>query len=265
MTEKEYRSNPAISRSDLWKLRESPEKFIWAKEHPADPTPALIFGQIVHKLVLEPELFGDDFALAPDCDRRTKLGRQEWDVFQAGLGDRTVVSPDDFQKASEMAEAIKAHPLASRLLDGRHETPHFWTDLDTGIVCKCRTDAEVEIDGQTWVVDYKTTADASTEGFQREANKYGYDFQAAMYSEGVEADTGERPRFAFVAQEKQPPYAINIFVADEDFVSRGYDIFRELLGLYAECKASGNWYGYLGRENTINILELPAWLREKKE
>lgn len=265
MTEKEYRSHPAISRSELWKIRESPEKFRWKKDHPDEPTPALIFGQIVHKLVLEPDLFGEDFAVAPEVDRRTKLGRQEWEVFQDLLDGRTVVSRDDFQKASEMAEAIKAHPLASRLLDGKHETPHFWTDPDTGEECKCRTDAETGIDGQVWIVDYKTTQDASTEGFQREAHKYGYDFQAAMYSEGLKADTGEIPRFAFVAQEKAPPYAVNIFVADEDFIARGYDIFRELLGLYHDCKETGNWYGYLGADNTINILELPAWLREKNE
>ena len=269
MTEQEYRQNPAISRSELWRLRESPEKFRWSKDHPDEPTPALIFGQLVHKLVLEPDSFGVDFAVAPVGDKRTKAGKEAWEQFLIDARDRTIVSGADHQKATEMAEAIRANPLAARLLGldgrGKHETPHFWTDPDTGEVCKCRTDAETVIDGQIWVVDYKTTADASTEGFQREANRYGYDFQAAMYSEGVEADTGEHPRFAFVAQEKQPPYAINIFVADNDFVVRGYDIFRELLGLYHECKQTGNWYGYLGPDNTVNILELPAWLREKTD
>lgn len=265
MTDREYRDHPAVSRSELWKLRDSPEKFAYYKQHPTEPTPALIFGQMVHKLVLEGDSFDEAFAVAPECDRRTKLGREEWDTFQKFLNDRTVVSPNDFEKAAEMAEAIRTHPLAARLLGGQHETPHFWKDPDTGEFCKCRTDAEVWIDGQLWVVDYKTTADASTEGFQKEANKYGYDFQAAMYSEGVQADTGEVPRFAFVAQEKTPPYAINIFVADEEFVTRGFDIFRELLGLYHECRQTGNWYGYLGADMTVNILQLPAWLREKSE
>ena len=56
MTEKEYREHPAISRSELWKLMESPQKFKWEKEHPETPTPALIFGQAFHKLVLQPEM-----------------------------------------------------------------------------------------------------------------------------------------------------------------------------------------------------------------
>ena len=265
MTEHEYRTHPAVSRSELWKLRESPEKFAWSKTHPAEPTPALIFGQIVHKLVLEREDFLTDFAVAPGSDKRSKLGKEEWETFQATLNGRTVVSTADFLRASEMADAVRAHPLAAKLLAGRHETPHFWTDPDTGEECKCRTDAETVIDGQLWIVDYKTTQDASTEGFQREANKYGYDFQAAMYCEGVQAETGQTPRFAFVAQEKAPPYAINIFVADEEFVARGYDIYRELLGLYHECRTTGNWFGYLGADMTINILQLPRWLREKED
>ena len=41
MTEKEYRQHEGISRSQLWKIRESPEKFKYAMENPEEPTPAL--------------------------------------------------------------------------------------------------------------------------------------------------------------------------------------------------------------------------------
>ena len=263
MTEHEYRSHPAISRSELWKLRETPEKFRYAKDHPEEPTPALLFGQLVHKLVLEPESFFDSFAVTPDVDRRTKDGKEAWAAFVADSADKTIVSANDFAKAQDMAEAVRANPVAARLLDGQHETPHFWIDEDTGEECKCRTDVETRVNGELWIVDYKSTADASVDGFQREANKYGYDFQSAMYSEGLLHETGELPRFAFICQEKAPPYAVNVFVADNEFVQRGYDIFRELIGLYHECKETGNWYGYLGPDNTVNILQLPAWLREK--
>ena len=61
MTEKEYREHPAISRSELWKIRESPEIFKYYKENPEEPTPALIFGQAFHKLALQPESFFDEF------------------------------------------------------------------------------------------------------------------------------------------------------------------------------------------------------------
>ena len=50
MTEKEYREYPAISRSELFKISESPEKFKYYQEHPEEPTPSLIFGQLFHRL-----------------------------------------------------------------------------------------------------------------------------------------------------------------------------------------------------------------------
>ena len=82
MTEKEYRQHEGISRSQLWKIRESPEKFKYAMEHPEEPTPALLFGQMVHKLVLEPDTFDEEFIVAPEVDKRTKEGKAAWAQFE---------------------------------------------------------------------------------------------------------------------------------------------------------------------------------------
>ena len=87
----------------------------------------------------------------------------------------------------------------------------------------------------------------------------------AMYSEAVKANGGEDPLFVFIAQEKTAPYAVNILQADEGFVRRGYDLFRELIGTYHDCKVKDNWWGYLGPENVINNLALPAWLAKEVE
>jgi hypothetical protein len=111
----------------------------------------------------------------------------------------------------------------------------------------------------------KTAESAATENFTRDAVKYGYDFQSAMYTTGVERNTGNKYLFVFVVIEKKPPYAINILQADELFVRRGYDIFRELIGVYHDCKITNQWYGYLGKFNQINSLALPAWLAKEVE
>ena len=49
MTEKEYREHPAVSRSELWRISESPEKFKFYRDNPQEPTPTLIFGQLFHR------------------------------------------------------------------------------------------------------------------------------------------------------------------------------------------------------------------------
>ena len=265
MTEREYRSAEGVSRSQLWRLHEgSPEKFKYEEEHPEEPTPALIFGQMVHKLVLEPETFNDEFAVAPDVDRRTKEGKVAWDLFMEMNGEKTIVKSADYDKACGMRNALLEVDLVTKLLSGKHEVPLFWTDEMTGETCKVRLDCFTPLSNGAVVIDYKTTSDASTESFMRSAINYGYDFQAAMYSEAVKRTMDKDVVFYFIAQEKEPPYAFNVLAADDRLVRRGYDMFRELLGIYHECKVTGNWYGYMGIENQINLLELPAWLNEDK-
>lgn len=265
MTEKEYRQSEGISRSELWRLRESPEKFKWFQEHPEPSTPALIFGAAVHKLLLEPDTFDAEFAVAPECDRRTKDGKEAYGAFLPTADGKDIISLADYKAAAEMAQKALETPFVKKLLDGEREKPFYWVDDLTGEACKIRVDCISTIGGKPVIVDYKTAADASTDGFTRSVLNYGYDFQAGMYCEGVEKVTGQKPLFVFVAQEKTAPYAVNILQADDLMVQRGCDIFRELIGTYHECKQTGNWFGYLGAYSVINNLSLPAWLAKEME
>lgn len=263
MTEHEYRQHPAISRSELWRMHESPEKFKYYRDHPPEPTPALLFGQVVHKLMLQPETFDDDFAVAPNIDRRTRDGKEAYSAFLTASEGKSIVTPEMYETAQRMAQRALQEPFVAKLLNGQKEVPFFWTDEDTGIDCKCRVDCLSEIGENLIIVDYKSCTDASNDSFMRDAMKYGYTLQSAMYSEGVERSTGRKPLFVFIAQEKTEPYSINIFQAEEAFVRYGYDQFREYIGTYKYCMKTGNWYGPLGRDGIVNTLSLPAWVAKE--
>lgn len=265
MTEKEYRQHPAVSRSQLFRLRESPEKFKYYEDNPEPPTPALIFGQLLHAMVLQPETVDKEFAEAPNVDRRTTKGKAEWAAFEAYAKDKTVVTSDMGDAAVEMSLKLEKDEFVKKLLNGDKEVPFFWTDELTGEECKCRADCVSNVNGIDIIVDLKTAECAETDTFMRHAIKYGYNLQAAMYSEGVRKCTGKEYAFVFIVIEKKPPYAINILQADKTFITHGYDMFRELIGTYHECKVTGNWWGYLGKHNIINNLALPAYLAKEIE
>ena len=265
MTEKEYRKHPAISRSELFKISESPEKFKYYREHPEEPTPALVFGQLFHAMALTPDTVREQFAVMPNIDRRTKAGKEAFAEFEASAEGKTVVSVDMVEQATAMCEALNRNEFVEKLLKGEKEKPFFWTDEMTNEECKCRTDVLTEVGGNLIIVDLKSTDNAETEAFMRSAIKYGYDLQSAMYSKGVEINTGKKPLFVFVAIEKKPPYAINILQADQLLIRRGYDLFREYIGIYHDCKQTDNWYGYLGKFNQINNLALPSYLAKEVE
>lgn len=261
MTNAEYHAHPAISKSSLFKISESPEKFRYYMDHPHVDTPTLIFGSAFHKAVLEPDDFDSEFVVAPNVDRRTKTGKETWQEFVASAVGKSVITQDDMSVISGMAESVMANKYARMLIESsQHEQSFFWCDDLTGEECKCRPDILLDKPSIHIIADLKTCNDASTDGFMRDAIKYGYHLQAAMYTDGVKANTGNQYQFVFIAVEKQPPYAVNVLQADDLFVKYGTDVFREYIGIYHECKLSGNWWGYNGFSGVINNLGVPSWI-----
>lgn len=268
MTEQDYNKAEGIRRSELTKFAQSPAHAKYAMENPSEPTPAMILGTATHAYILEPDTFGEQFMVA-DFDARTKEGKAlKQEAMDKGL---TLITRENMDKIEAMAEAIRNNPYASRLLKGAHETSHFWIDRETGETCKCRTDCETDINGTHYIVDLKTCANASMEEFVRDALKFGYFVQAAMYTEGVRETTGQDSVFVFVAIEKDPPYAVNVLQCGENEIRLGmngnsrYMGFRTLMDLYHKCKVEDKWPGYEGFDNLIYDIKLPKWMQEEPE
>lgn len=207
MTEEYYNKRKGVRRSDLWKLKRSPAHFKYGVEHPVEQTPAMAFGSAVHMAVLEPRRFRKEYVLA-DFDARTKAGKElKQQYLEQG---KTLLSVEQGEMIDGIVKAIEKNPYAKRLLKGKHETAHFWTDPETGEKCKCKTDCETDIGDVHYIVDLKTCGNADPDEFVRDAVKFGYFMQAAMYCEGVKCDTGKESVFVFVAVEKDPPYCVNV-------------------------------------------------------
>lgn len=265
MTNKEYREHEGISRSDLFKISKSPMHFKYEMDNPPEQSNALKFGIALHAYVLERETFENEFAVVPKCDRRTKEGKQVYSDFIANSEGKILVDSEDMEKIIAMADSIDKSPFAKILLRGAKEQSFFWTDELTGEKCKCRPDILTEISDTTIIADVKSCENAQTDVFMRKAIEYGYDMQAAMYCEGVEANIKKKCLFVFIAVEKTAPYAVNILQADKYVMLRGMDKFREYLGIYHDCKEKGNWYGYNGFSGEINNMSLPAWILKDYE
>lgn len=263
-----YHASAPISKSRLWEMRKTPLYFKWYEEHRSEmpKTDALVIGSAFHKLVLEPEEFDSEFAVCPTVDRRTKAGKEEFAAFQQNAEGKSVLMDWMFDQVKAMAETVRSHPMAGFLTtDGEVETSIYFTDNLTGVECKVRPDIIKTINGKRIIVDLKSCRSASLDDFRKDAINMGYDLQAAMYREGVKAETGEECDFVFVAVEKEPPYMINIIQCDELLLKRGGDLYREYLGMYKECSETGNWYGYNGAFGIINNMSLPSWLASQYE
>jgi len=215
-------------------------------------------GTALHTHVLELDQWDQQIAVAPQCDRRTKAGKEAFASFEADAAGKTVITADDAEVVMAMGRSIMRHPGAAMLLGlpGKAETTHMWTDATYGVDCKCRPDYLTD-DGSI-MVDLKTTRDASPRGFRRSIADYRYHCQAGWYLNGVEQATGKRPdQFIFICVETTAPYACAVYAADAEMIERGYQRAMEDLGKLAVCKAADNWPSY---SDQIEPIGLPGWM-----
>lgn len=285
ISNKEYREKEGISSSDLKKMVKSMASFHYYKEHPEDSdSEALLFGRAYHKLMLEPDDFDKEFEVIKDfnCSNKegkeqyatyveSKVGRKLTDIERKYKDSITAVllkeSGKDFitettmQTLNEMKKALFDTPFVKLLVQGEHEKSFFWKDEQTGVDCKCRPDSYGQMNNQYFAIDLKTTKNAETDAFMRDAIRLGYDIQASHYVEGLNKAYGKDFKFLFIAQEKTAPYLANVLEADEYFLQSGKELRQMLLEQYVDCCNTGNWYGYMGKDGEINSLGVPSWIK----
>lgn len=263
-----YHAHAAVSKSHLDLVAKSPLHY-WARyldpnRVPQEPTAAMAIGSAVHTHVLELDQWDSQYVVAPaGMDRRTKVGKAEWEVFQTAIGTRTVISREDADLVMRIGRSVLSHSAAAYLLGlpGKAETTHMWHDEISGLQCKCRPDWL--LDDSSMIVDLKTTEDASPKAFQQSIAKWRYHVQAAWYLDGIEKATGKRPeQFIFIAVEKKPPYACAVYVADPQMVEIGGQTARADLDKLNLCKAANHWPGY---SDQVEVINLPPWMRPKAD
>lgn len=255
MTEKEYREAPGINKSTLWNIRRSPAHYKYFLDHPQEDRPAFQFGRAVHSSILTPTAYKRDFAVMPEgIDRRSKAGKEAYEVFCQEAEGREIISAADAAVIKQITTVVKKNKDVMNLLKGtRREKPIFWVD-NNGLKCKCRVDAI----GSGRIIDIKTATDAGTDTFTHEAIKYGYHVQAAHYIDAYHHTVSmKNPDWYFIVIEKAEPFAINILKADLGFIDYGFFVRDKLLSILMQCQKEEFFPSY-----GINDLCLPGYVAE---
>lgn len=273
-TNTEYHEGPGISKSHLDCIAGKSPLHYWARYR--DPnrernneTPAKQLGTAIHSIILEPDLFTKHYAVNPGgFDRRTNVGKAEWAAFLAENQGKIILEDDGYQKCLAIRDAVNRHPLASGLLraPGKAEQAFFALEPDTGELVKCRLD--YMHDGGAVVVDVKSTEDASPSGFGKSAANYRYFIQPPWYFDILETLYGETPRhWAFLALEKDPPFAIGIYYATQDQMDIGREFARrDMLRITKLIAAEKAWQEgdppvWVDYATEVAPLELPKWFK----
>jgi len=269
MPDEYYFSLPYLSNSGLKLLGLTPSHLKAAldreqlkaqgKADPEQPTPAMIFGAAFHHYHLG---FSNKIAVTPTgIDRRTKQGKLDWFEFLGDSKDKTVISPEDFEKIKAMHASVKAHPKASKLIalkDTLREASGLWEHPIYGYQCKIKTDLVSH--PYSWITDLKTTICAHPDEFNRAIYNFKYHWQAYWYTKGAKTLTGKDYKFLIIAVEKSEPYAVAVYEIGRTWLEIAKREVEPLEALYADCLNSGDWYGY---NQSIIISNPPAWAAKK--
>lgn len=289
MSSEDYHADrSAVSSSGLKQMLRSAAHLQSYLNSPREETNALTFGTAYHSALLEPDLFARDYVVEPAkldqaVDTLTDIKKllKEAGLPQTGNKDelvarlkefnpnvivwseyleritagKKVLSADSYATIQAMVASLKTRSEVNILLEGCvTEQSFYWVDEDTGVLCKCRTDALSDLA----ILDAKSTIDANPSGFSKECAKYHYDLSAAYYMDGVKAVTGRDYPFVFLASEKEAPYASAVYQASDAFIENGRRKYKAALARIAECRRTNSWPGYQPT-GLIDMIDLPRW------
>ena len=220
--------------------------------------PEFDYGQAAHSVLLE----GSEkplYVIEAD-DWRTKAAKEA--RAAAYLERKIPLLVKQVHRVRAIVKAAQAYVAESELAGvferGQPEQSLHWQEGAT----HCRGRADWLTDDHLLVLDYKTTTSANPHSFLSMAVSFGYTMQEAFYRRGVKAVYGKEPRFVFLLQEKEPPYACSLVAFDPAMQEIGDRQAQYAISLWASAMASGQWHGYPRR---VAHLEPPAWLHARAE
>lgn len=204
---------------------------------------AKAIGDAAHALMIGR---GKDMEIGKFDSWRTKEAKVfKLAAIEAG---KTPILESHFDVASVIARRalmqIDKHEEHDCFKHGKGEVALIWQE--DGIWFRCLVDWLH--DNLLTVDDYKTTAmSVALHVLGGRAADAGWDIQAAMFARGLDAldpDNAGRRRFRFIAQEQEPPYALNVMVMSEAWLTMGRKRLQHAVDIWKRCMATGTWPGY---------------------
>lgn len=244
-------------------------KYLW--EHGDIRKAEYDLGSAAHLVVLGR---GSELVVVDKPDWRTREAQDA--KKDAHIAGQIPLLTEDLDTVEEMAAALRAHPIASNLLEpgtGDAEIAFFWEDVDIkaefgdSIMRRCMLDwyshKRDTRYGRLFIPEYKTTKSAERTKFMKSVKDYGYHVQAAWARAAYKAlGVDDDPAFVWIAQEKDPPYLVNVIAPDSETLMWGEYLADHALRIFRKCRIEDAWPGY---SEDIEVGALPGYATRDHE
>ena len=212
----------------------------------------------------EPDSFEARFYIRPDevDGEKWQGNRKACKQWLADHADRPVLGSSEMEEAEAVVDAIQAEPRAAELLsEAQPQCSMFWPDGKTGLQMMGRPDFILP----RGAADLKCTNDASTGGFARTIDNFGYHLQAAIYADGLEANGRECNTFYFIAVQGGERPKVNVRYLKSEAIELGRATYRDLLRDLKDCIERNEWPSYSGPGAEVQPIDLPPYAYARVE
>ena len=202
-----------LSYSALAQFKKSPNHLLayWNKQ--IKTTNAMQFGSLVHKLLLQPDTFKDDFAIFEGARRAGKA----WQEFSETNQDKTIIKQSELDAANNILINATKHPVVKTMLKNAIDKELQLNWKHKGVNFKGYADLITTYNNKKCVVDIKTTSDAGNR-FYRDLYYNDYKMQLAMYQEQFNKETDAY----IIAIETTVPFNVQVYKLDESLLFKGW-------------------------------------------
>jgi PDDEXK-like domain of unknown function (DUF3799) len=245
-----------LSYSSIKEFAKSPRHFMNYRNKPKETTPALIYGQALHCMLLEPQEFDNNFVVITKLDMRTKDGKEAYARLEAESVGKTMIQADLHNELFSLTQYISSNPEFEVLMEGAQTEVEERTEI-YGLPFVTIKDI-VKANG---VIDIKSVQSGHIDTLNKDFFNYQYHIQAAIY-------TQEGQTFSFYVIEKSEPYYHGLVRVADDFIKYGKrELERLCVGFnycleHPECFNMSYDFWYM-MEGIKPIISLPTWVKNK--
>lgn len=255
-----------LSYSSMKAFMDSPKSFIQYKLGKKEQTDSMLYGAMLHCLILEPEKFEERYLALDDTEMKEKIGGakptatkqyKEWKAAViANANGRTVISPSEMEHARIVALNVRNNRAAAPLIfseGAENEVGVEWEFINF----KFRGYIDRMKKGK-FKLDIKSMPDAQQRSAQRTIINERYYVQAAMYNEA----TGTDDPFYIIAVDKKG--GVSVHNLHKNLIAQGKEEYQNAVTAFNRCILKDKWdesYEFWAeRWDGIFECEKPGWM-----
>lgn len=221
-----------LSYSSIKEFAKSPKHYLEYINKPKfPPTDAMKIGSMVHCMLLQPDLFNVNYVVAPEINKRTNAGKEEWANLLLANEGKEIVSLEDYNLCVRLYEGCIKNNKIKFAINACYDFEQEWKSDIFDLPYRGFYDGVSD----EYILEVKTTNDANPKSVMYDFYKRKYHIQAALYY----IASGKRIQYLII--ESSYPYLSYLAFADDSFINKGYEEVKYLSEEFSKCLESGDF------------------------